>query len=49
MTEITIYFLSFFLILISILGYGAALKSNFKLLVRENCFGYIGIIGVFFL
>ncbi len=48
MTDITIYFLFFFLILISILGYGVVLKSSFKYLIKENCFGYTGIIGVFF-
>ena len=49
MTNVVIYFLIFFLILISILGYGFVIKSKLKYLSEENCFGYVGIIGVFFL
>ena len=48
MTNIIIYFSYFFLILISILGYGVVIKSRFKYLTKENCFGYTGIIGIFF-
>lgn len=48
MTNVVIYFLIFFLILISILGYGFVIKSKLKYLSEENCFGYVGIIGVFF-
>ena len=48
MINLIIYFFSFFLILISILGYGILLQNNFKVLNRDNCFGYTGLAGIFF-
>ncbi len=49
MINFLVYILYFFFILFSILGFGLASKNFFKINLEDNCYGFIGIIGILFI
>ena len=48
MINFLVYIFYFFFILFSVLGFGLLLKNYFKINILDNCYGFIGILGILF-